>query len=202
MTIGLALFLLMIGAAVAVGFAARGRGFDWDVASVAGTAVGTSLLAVGTLALAYTTWQDVRASQRIADDTRRSLQLAEEDRRDRLRPAVIGAATGLAGDAEGVFLSVEVHNIGGGAAMRVEVTAEYSGPWDLSVQTTTIPVIVSGGSFPLAVRLDDVNLEDREFLNLDEFSVRGKYLDRRARRVPLRIIDWRHDELPETGYPE
>ncbi len=63
------LLLPISGGFVAVGFVAQGEAFDWNVASVFGTAVGTTLLAIATLAVAYSTWQDVRASQQIALET-------------------------------------------------------------------------------------------------------------------------------------
>ena len=79
--VALALLGVVVGISAFVGFAAHGSGFDWDVASVFGTAVGTTLLALATGGLAYSTWQDVRASQRIAEVTGRSLELAENERR-------------------------------------------------------------------------------------------------------------------------
>src|SRR5919197_3138698 len=88
--IGIALLVAVLGLSASVGFAAHGSGFDWEVASVFGKALGTTLLAGGTLALALSTWQDVRASQQIAESTAHSLKLAQEEREDRLLPAVIG----------------------------------------------------------------------------------------------------------------
>jgi len=78
--VALALLGVVVGISAGVGFAAHGSGFDWDVASVFGTAVGTTLLALATGGLAYSTWQDVRASQR-TEVTGRSLELAENERR-------------------------------------------------------------------------------------------------------------------------
>jgi hypothetical protein len=200
--IGVVLVAAVISVSAGVGFAAQGTGFDWGVASVAGTAIGTTLLAVGTLALAYSTWQDVRASQRIAAATGRSLELTEQDREERLRPAIIGTVTGIDSDAEGAFLSVEIHNIGGGPAVRVQVTAKHRGRrTSFEVGVTPIAWLPAGGSFPLAVRLfprDGATAGRLLRLSPAGFRVRGEYLDRLARPVPQEIIDWKHDRLPAT----
>ncbi len=162
-----------------------------SLASIFGTALGTILLALATGTLALSTARDVSATQEIA-------RLTRADQEDRVRPTVIGTVTGVGGDAEGAFLSVELWNVGGGAAVRVEVTADsMSG---LHVGTTTIATIVGGGSFPLAVRLlgliyrADPDQDPRP----EDFRVRGHYLDRRRRPVPEAIYDWKHDELPPT----
>jgi hypothetical protein len=200
---GAALVTVVVGVSAGIGFAAQGSGFDWDVASVAGTAIGTTLLAVGTLALAYSTWQDVRASQRIATATSRSLELTEQDREERLRPAIIGTVTDIGSDAEGAFLSVEIHNIGGGPAVRVEVTAtRRRGRMPIEIGVTPIAWLPAGGSFPLAVRLfagDGATAGRLLKLSPAGFRVRGEYLDRLARPVPQAIIDWKHDRLPPTN---
>jgi hypothetical protein len=66
-----------LGLATLVGFEAVGKGFDWNAAGVAGTAVGTVLLAGFTGALAWTTSGDVRATWELARLTRED-QLARE----------------------------------------------------------------------------------------------------------------------------
>ena len=123
------------GCFVVVGFVAPGRGFDWMTTSVFGTAVGTTLLAFVTGVLAYSTRSDVRASQLIAEGTRRqaqavlrSTELAEEARAEQLRPLLVGTVTRLDEDDEGYLASVELHNIGGGAALRIEATVLHAYP--------------------------------------------------------------------------
>lgn len=115
--VALALLAAVVGISAGVGFAARGEGFDWGVASIFGTALGTTLLAVSTLALAYSTWQDVRASQQIAEVTGRSLNLAEAEREERLRPAVLGTVREVnlhpPPDVR-PFMDILLHNVGGG----------------------------------------------------------------------------------------
>jgi hypothetical protein len=164
------------------------EGFDWELASIFGTALGTLLLALATGALALTTARDVSATQEIA-------RLTRADREDRLRPVVIGTVTGAGADEEGVFISVELVNIGGGAAVRVDATAEHI-HGDETPGTTSIAAIQAGQTIPLAVRLPHIEDDDWVFVRSDEFRARGRYLDRLARPVAQEIYDWRHDEPP------
>ena len=46
---------------ILVGYVGPKPGFQWDLASIFGTALGTTLLAAATGALAYSTWTDMRA---------------------------------------------------------------------------------------------------------------------------------------------
>lgn len=192
---GAILLALVVGMSVGVGFAAHGRGFDWAVASVFGTAVGTRLLAVGTLALAYSTWQDVRASQQIAETTARSLALAEDERDERVRPILIGTIIAITTDPPKEtrpFLSAELQNVGGGVAVRIEVWAEY---WEGGVATDTalFPALIAGERFPIALNFD-ANLKPSKRVRVDDFRVRGQYRDRFGRVLPP-IIDWQFDSL-------
>jgi hypothetical protein len=195
--VALALLAAVVGISAGVGFAARGEGFDWGVASIFGTALGTTLLAVSTLALAYSTWQDVRASQQIAEVTGRSLNLAEAEREERLRPAVLGTVREVnlhpPPDVR-PFMDILLHNVGGGVAVRVEVVAEYAGG-GVAVEAKTLPVLLPGTSF--AIGLDfDADVVEGEF-GPEDFRVRGHYRDRLGRVQPP-IVDWQYDEL-ESG---
>jgi hypothetical protein len=64
--------------------------FDWELASIFGTAVGTVMLAIATGFLALTTFRDVTATEMIARET-------QEDRRERGRPTVLLAVLGAPG---------------------------------------------------------------------------------------------------------
>ena len=75
--------LAILALSVIVGFAASDEGFGWEVASIFGTAVGTTLLALVTGLLAIGTWKDVRASQAMVELTR-------DEQYERIRPVVIG----------------------------------------------------------------------------------------------------------------
>src|SRR5438094_7348088 len=63
-----------------------GGGFDWGLFALALTGLGTLALAFATGTLAASTWQDVRASQRIAEAAIEANRLsqAEQERRPRL----------------------------------------------------------------------------------------------------------------------
>jgi hypothetical protein len=64
---GLAVVLAaVIGLSALVGCVVTDDGFDWSLASVFGTALGTTLLALATFWLGFNTDQDVRASQDLA----------------------------------------------------------------------------------------------------------------------------------------
>jgi hypothetical protein len=196
--VALALLAAVVGISAGAGFAAHGSGFDWDVASVFGTALGTTLLAVATLGLAYSTWQDVRASQQIAEVTRRSLELAQDEREERLRPVVIGTVTGLNLNPPSEMpasIEIELHNVGGGVAVRVEVFAELENG-SMAVEPKVLPVLLAGTSFPLAFDFEE-DWNVRGTLWSDDFRVRGLYRDRLGRTQPP-ILDWQHDQLESS----
>jgi hypothetical protein len=194
-----ALLAVVVGVSAGVGFASHGRGFDWSVASVFGTALGTTLLAVATLALAYSTWQDVRASQRIAEVTSKSLQLAESERQERVRPAVIGTVTGFNGNPPSAlrpFLEIEIHNVGGGVAIDIVVSPEYAGDGEIPVDAKTLPMLLPGATLPLAVEFsEDVSPVFLGPFETEDFRLRGTYRDRLGR--------WVHDgdHCPPSAVP-
>ena len=93
-----------------VGFAATGwEEFDWDVASIFGTALGTTALAGFTGALAFTTSGDVRATWDLAQVTREQ-QAAQE------RPVVVVTYVNYRGGRAHAGLV----NVGLGPALRLE----------------------------------------------------------------------------------
>lgn len=109
---------LLVVSSVVVGFVGPRRGFDWTLASVFGTAVGTTLLAAATGALAFTTWTDVRATWRLAE-------LAQQDRDARERPVVILSGISFSGSANSGEVRVVLFNAGLAPALRVRVTVRY-----------------------------------------------------------------------------
>jgi hypothetical protein len=126
------LVLISAAAASALGFVGARQGvsihhFDWSLAAVAGTAVGTVLLAGFTGALAWTTSGDVRATIRLADAT-------QEDQRARDRPIV---AVTLVGIREQMLdptarktvpvLDLFIKNVGLGPALDLRLRASYGG---------------------------------------------------------------------------
>src|SRR5438477_12971165 len=83
--IGAVLFLVVLTSlSVVVGLvgARDNMRFDWELAAVFGTALGTTLLALATGALAYSTSGDVRATWMLA-------RLGREDQLARDKPAVV-----------------------------------------------------------------------------------------------------------------
>ncbi len=56
---------------ILVGYYGPKPRFQWELASVFGTALRTTLLAAATGALAYSTWSDLRATWQLADLTKR-----------------------------------------------------------------------------------------------------------------------------------
>jgi hypothetical protein len=139
---------------------------------------------MATGALALSTTRDVTATQEIA-------RLTRGDQEDRMRPSVIGTVTGVGSDNEGAYVSVDLHNAGGGAAVAIEVTAESRAGLDMEV--TMLATIPANGSVATLVR--SPNLVYRADKAIDpkpeDFRVRGRYRDRRARLVDEAIWDWR-----------
>jgi hypothetical protein len=77
--IGLA---IVVGLSIVVGYAGPEPGFQWQLASLFGTALGTTLLAGATGALAYLTWNEVGATWELA-------KLTKHDQDERERPVVL-----------------------------------------------------------------------------------------------------------------
>jgi hypothetical protein len=116
--------VLVAGLSTVVGiFASDVKGFDWTLASVFGTALGTTLLAMFTGALAYTTSGDVRATYELAALTR-----AEQEMRDMPIVVVENVTWRLEsgrtdhGELKG-RLAVRCRNVGLGPALRLRVDA-------------------------------------------------------------------------------
>jgi hypothetical protein len=188
-----------MGAAVGfvlVGWLASGAqdgSFDWELASIFGTAVGTVLLALATGALAVSTARDVTATQEIA-------WLTREEQEDRLRPVVMGTVTGFEpSEALSDILKVELVNIGGGPAVRVEVTGEYVGEMKRDVTFSKRPVAALAAGQSLSVEVGCVISSSKDYTpSLGDFKVRGSYLDRLQRPVARAIFDWVRDQPPAS----
>lgn len=104
-----------------VGSVGGEHGFDWSLAAVFGTALGTTLLALATGVLALLTWRDVTATQELA-------RLTRDDQVERGRPVVITTGANFAGDAtRGGNVVVGLVNVGLGPALRLRVTVQYVG---------------------------------------------------------------------------
>jgi hypothetical protein len=188
------LLVLVAALSIPIGFAAAtGKAsFSWHVASIFGTAVGTTALAGFTGALAFTTSGDVRATWELATLTR-------ADQETRERPTVILHHAGWSQQREdpvsgqdrpsqtGV-LDIRLFNVGLGPALRVEVTAHYTGDDRPEITPVTIPVILPGD----LARVETLVFFQRkpDQIKQDGFKVSGTYLDRGQRHEYEIISEW------------
>lgn len=159
-----------------VGFVGGNEGFNWELASIFGTALGTSALALATGWLAYTTSSDVRATWRLAELTYADQQAAEQ-------PIVIVNSMSWAASREPREgrVAVGIRNVGRGPATRVVVNVGPS-------EQVLVGVIMVEAQKPIASltagELVDLTFAvrfDREYRNVSpitDFVVRGWYSDR------------------------
>jgi hypothetical protein len=166
-----------------VGWLGPEEGFDWDLASVFGTALGTTLLALATGALALLTYREVSATQELAALTRKDQQIRE-------RPLVLATSTDWwphhLGGAES-RLMIELSNVGLGPAVGIEVTANYHGPGDQPTIIQGIWTAIQPGATapcPLVVIFHEA---PDPSVRADHFTPAGTYLDR-SRGNEERII--------------
>lgn len=191
--------VLLTGLSVWVGFASahHPEAFNWEVAAIFGTAVGTLALAVATGALALSSRQDVRATKELAD-------LAREDQGLRDRPQVVlhvayiqtlGSSTA----ERRLMLSVDVRNVGLGPALDLRVHARQKGePLNLAIGSFLLPVIAPGApgraELPISfVPGGAMSLDDGSTVAVLEgqgFDVYGDCTDRKQmQRYPV-INQW------------
>jgi hypothetical protein len=150
--------------------------FSWELAAVFGTALGTTLLALSTGALAWSTRSEVRATQDLAELTREQ-QAANE------RPVVLQESVGWSGMPESGTLTIVLRNVGIGPALRVRVSPRYDGHTDWQPglpDRVTIPAILAGESydFDVAANFPDVPHEPPASVYSGAFDITGDYLDR------------------------
>jgi hypothetical protein len=189
--IGWVVVCITIAVSVGVGFTAAHppATFEWDVAAIVGTALGTLALAVSTGFLALSSRDDVQATKQLAD-------LAREDQRVRSEPQIIlhhaRIVTGGQLGAERLFLSVEFKNVGLGPALDVRIHARQTArPITLDFDSFLWPVLAPGeataisipASFCEGISLDIDDAMVVDALNRHAFEVYGDCTDRqRARR--------------------
>jgi hypothetical protein len=137
--LGVALLVAVVGSFVAVGvWASHEDDFEWELASIFGTAVGTTLLALATGWLAYSTRSEVRATQELAELTRR-------DQAARERPTVLLERVRYSWDGATGTIEVHLVNVGLGPALRVRVEAAYVGAGPApTIYGWTVPVVSPG----------------------------------------------------------
>jgi hypothetical protein len=169
--------LLVVGVSFVVGhFAARARTgyFDWELASIFGTALGTTLLAIATGALAYTTTE-------------------EQEARERPLVLLVDAIWGARTETEGAIM-VTLRNVGLGPALRIEVHARYD---DQTVQPTItseiVPVLMVGELVRLTLTTTFA-VAPSAAVRPDGFPISGTYRDRSQLHTHPIITDWKSSQ--------
>lgn len=193
--------LVLVASAVAVllGFVGARHGiafshFDWSLAAVAGTAVGTVLLAGFTGALAWTTSGDVRATIRLADAT-------QEDQRARNRPIVVvrlGRVMPVALDPLSrktvPALQLWMKNVGLGPALNLRLQATY-GSEAVPTEEVIAVVAVDEEVPDRAISLAGVDEPEGGFV-LSDFRLSGECTDR-TRTLTEPIVVLKDEGLPD-----
>jgi hypothetical protein len=197
LTWGLVGLLFIAGIAFLVGhYGARKntRHFDWELASVFGTALGTTLLALATGALAFTTSGDVRATWELA-------RLTRQDQEQRERPVVlVEDAVPVSRRQDSVYdedlpeqtgaLLVNLRNVGLGPALRVEGKPHYRyDDLEVVVEPKIIPSIPAGRRMRVEIVLK-FRAADWGDLKTDGFPVEGTYRNRAQTEEYLIISSW------------
>lgn len=188
-------FVVLVVLSVLVGFVGSPETkFDWTLASVFGTAVGTTALAGATGWLAWSTRSEVRATQRLAE-------LTQEQQAATDRPVVLQVNAGWGGSPESGILYVVLRNVGLGPALRVKVGATYDGhaDWQPGIGEMIVPVMMPGEerSIELPAPFPDIEHEPPAGVRGDRFKVAGSYLDRSRRSTYEIITSW-----PESMEPK
>lgn len=184
---------------------ADAHGFDWELAAIVGTALGTTLLAGVTGALAATTARDVQATQQLARQGQRREELEQ-------RPMVMlfsftyhaldleeqrSFIQGIGGDPNIPLmlgwndeLRVVLFNFGLGPAVDVRVRATYNDADHQPVIPEVVrPAIRPGGTDEFTFRVNFVtDLPER--IREDSFAIEGSYADRTGDRRYRVITEW------------
>jgi len=188
---------LVIAIAFLVGhYAARPEtgSFDWELASIFGTAIGTTLLAIATGALAYTTTGDVRATWQLADLTIRAQQASIKPRFvDALGSGVMWSIAKPPGD---IRVIVSVRNIGVGLALiQGDVTMHWEAPLEAVnpatyIGTATSSVVAPGEVINVEFRFDESARNRVDWIReLGRFSIEIPYVDSAGEQPEVTRID-------------
>ena len=165
-----------------VGWLGPEEHFQWDLASIFGTALGTTLLALATGALAFLTARDVSATQALA-------QLGQADQEAREQPIVVVQGASFSGSRDAGGVDVVLVNVGLGPALRVWVQCRYGGVGDPQIDPFLIPTLRPGGehSFRVPVRFSPTAENGR--VQAELFAVSGTFQDRHYRDFAL-LSQW------------
>jgi len=199
--------VLVSGLSFLVGhFAARpDSGYvDWELASIFGTALGTTGLAVVTGLLAYTTSGDVRGTWELA-------RLTREDQRARERPVVVvelAMPQSHQRDEKSLTFILDVANIGLGPAMRGDLEVEYEFFADDEEDAVALRTQAFFGILPVDGRttLKATFYDERAVRALaliSGISVAGTAYDRNQRPTPVIAQRFLHPlEKPQSATDE
>jgi hypothetical protein len=172
----------------AVGHAEHDEPFNWELAAIFGTALGTTLLAITTGGLAYLTGRDVSATQQLA-------QLQRDDQQARERPVVLlhsAAFQPSAADPHEGHISMQVFNAGLGPALRVRIEAQYKDPaYQPEMRPALWPAIMAGSRNDFAIQPIRFRDAPPGGIDPDGFSFEGSYSDRSASTTYPVIVEWR-----------
>jgi hypothetical protein len=189
LTVGL---VVVVTGSVLVGFVGSPHmRFNWELASIFGTALGTTLLALATGWLAWSTRSEVRATQDLAELTREQ-QAASE------RPVVLLRNASWSGAPDSGALRIDLQNVGLGPALRVRLSASYVGheDWQPRIDPAPdIPVVAPNTGVSPEMFVSFPAPHDRPGgVRGDAFRVAGTYLDRSMVNTYEIITSW-----PEHG---
>jgi hypothetical protein len=157
--------------------ASRDEGFDWELASIFGTAVGTTLLALVTGWLGYLSQQDAAAREKPR------VVVARVDHVEGQHPEP-SVAQGR--------LVVALINAGLGPALRVHVEATYVGGEGASSDISTAPVpVVPPNLEPVPVTLSYSGQRgNKKQFSKTDFAIFGKFEDRsRKQKGRIEYLD-------------
>jgi hypothetical protein len=163
----------VIGLSILIGFVGSPKtSFNWTLAAVWGTALGTTLLASATGWLAYSTRSEVRATQDLAELTRE--QQAATD-----RPYLLIDGIGFHGSPESGTLQAVLKNVGLGPALMIVLTGSYSGhaDWQPRIDEAFVTAVRPGESIPVEMFVSFPEPHPPGGVH-DAFRIEGNYLDR------------------------
>jgi hypothetical protein len=178
-----------LGIVVIIGYVASPDGFDWGTAVDAGTAVGTTLLAITTAWMAFETRQELGHTRRIVE-----MQENDETRKDQAWISTQSALVlwpGPLNDTNNVFADVEIVNAGHGPAIDVIASLEVwgsrekgSGRVVLGVKKISLLIPMSTKTFRVFPNLDVKFSPDRNLRELTCINI--QYRDKLTRAGTFR----------------
>jgi hypothetical protein len=148
--------------------------------------VGTTLLALATGWLAYSTRSEVRATQKLAELTQEG-QAASE------LPLVLLVGTSFSGtERHAGAVEIVLRNTGLGPALRVRVKVTYTGhsDWRPDIAEQVVPVTEAGLESRPQLWLSGPPPGPTGGIRADRFNVSGTYWDRTLRNDYPILVDW------------